>query len=261
MNLTKEHDVLVKAIQEAGSEITEIQRNKFNVTHKTNSDPLTEADLLANEILKNYLIGTFSKDGWLSEETADDQNRLKCKRVWIVDPIDGTKEFVKKIPEYAISVALVEAGEPILSAVYNPMTKELFHAIKNQGAWLNDKKISCDFTSEEKLKILASRTEMAYGSWKQFLNDVNVHPIGSIAYKLGLVAAGKADSTFSLGPKSEWDIAAGVLLIQEAGGIVTDKTNQPFKFNSPNIRVNGIIAASKTSYAKVNELIQKNKLE
>ena len=271
MNDSRELTVLLNTIQAAGEAIIKIQQKKFHVIHKANQDPLTEADLLANEILKQQLLGSFPEDGWLSEETIDNNKRLSCKRVWLVDPIDGTKEFVKGIPEFAISVALVENGKPILAAIYNPMTEQLFHALKNQGAWLNGKPIhghgsthssaqsNTPSNAQTKLKILASRTEMSDGTWSQFINDKNidVQPIGSIAYKLGLVAAGIAHSTFSLGPKSEWDIAAGVLLIEEAGGVVTDKTNQPFKFNLPNIRVNGIIAASKESYQQINQLIQK----
>ena len=256
MSHTRETEILLDAIQEAGSSIVKLQEHPIETTYKSNNDPLTAADLLANDILKKYLIGSFPHDGWLSEETVDDHARLTSQRIWIVDPIDGTKEFVKKIPEYSISVALVENGTPILSAVFNPMTRELFHAVKNQGAWLNGKPIHCDCRYDGKLKILASRTEMADGVWSHFMKDSEVKAVGSIAYKLALVAAGMAHSTFSLGPKSEWDIAAGVLLVQEAGGIVTDKSYRPFVFNQKNIRVNGIIACTKGTYPIIHDLIQ-----
>lgn len=253
--MLREQTILLNAIREAGDAIVKIQQKNFHTTLKANNDPLTEADLLANEILKKHLLGSFPTDGWLSEETVDNEKRLSCRRVWIVDPIDGTKEFVKGIPEFAISVALVENGIPVLSAVLNPMTQQLFHAVKHQGAWLNDIPMHCNYSSQGKLKILASRTEMNDGAWSQFINENDVQAVGSIAYKLAMVAAGMAHSTFSLGPKSEWDIAAGVLLVQEAGGIVTDKSHNPFVFNSANIRVNGIIAASEASYSAINHQI------
>lgn len=255
MEYLKEKKILLEAIQEAGTAIVALQHSNFKTTYKKNNDPLTEADLLANQILKTRLTESFPDYGWLSEETIDDTARLSCQRTWVVDPIDGTKEFIRNIPEYAISVALIENGLPVLGAVLNPMKQELFHAVIKQGAWLNGSRIYCNYPYQGKLKILASRTELNDGNWAQFIGNNEVTAVGSIAYKLALVAAGHAHSTFSLGPKSEWDIAAGVLLIQEAGGIVTDKTYRQFVFNQPHIRVNGVIASSKETSPIVNDLI------
>lgn len=253
-----EMNALLAAIREAGTSISRLFKTDIKTTHKENNDPLTEADILSNTILQKHLLKAFPQYGWLSEETVDNQDRLKCERVWVVDPIDGTKEFVQGIPEYAISAALVENGKPILGAVYNPMTQELFYAMKDQGAWLNRSTIQCNCPYQGKLKLLASRTEIDKGEWSNFVKKTEVRAIGSIAYKLALIASGAAHSTFSLGPKSEWDIAAGVLLIQEAGGIVTDKSEQPFVFNQPNVRVNGIIASTTETQPMVKDLIQHN---
>lgn len=261
MAITKEAYILLNAIREAGAAIIKLQQHSIQTTLKENNDPLTTADLLANDILKKRLLDAFPHDGWLSEETVDNPDRLKRKRIWIVDPIDGTKEFIKDIPEYAISVALIENEYPVLSAIFNPRTNQLFHAIYRQGAWLNGSPIYCRYSDEHKIKVLASRTEMASGGWDEFIERANVQAVGSIAYKLALVAAGMADATFSLGPKSEWDIAAGVLLVQEAGGIVTDKLNKPFKFNQTHVRVNGIIACSKESLSAIKNLVYENMSE
>lgn len=252
--LTNESQILLSAIQQAGDAIALLQKQGFTTTLKANNDPLTEADLLANHILKQQLLGSFPQDGWLSEETADDATRLNCKRVWVVDPIDGTKEFVKGIPEFAVSVALVEDGVPILAAVLNPMTHELFHASRGQGAYLNGSPIHCDLPYTGMLTILASRTEMANGDWDSFSKDNDIRVVGSIAYKLALVAAGKAHATFSLGPKNEWDIAAGTLLVQEAGGVVTDKHKKLIKFNQPVTLVNSIIATSLATHERIHQL-------
>lgn len=259
MENAKEMNVLLKAIQEAGVQVAKLFRSHLNITEKENKDPLTDADIQSNEILKKSLLGNFPDYGWLSEETVDDKERLKRKRVWIVDPIDGTKEFIQGIPEYAISVALVEKGTPLLGAVLNPMTNELYYAIEGKGAWRNRLTLHCDYPYYGKLRVLASRTEMEEGAWKKFENEVEIEARGSIAYKLALIAAGTAHSTFSLGPKSEWDIAAGALIVKEAGGMVTDTSKKPFVFNQSNVRVNGIIASTKKTYPLVHDLIRKSK--
>lgn len=249
IHLTHEKSVLLNAIRMAGAAVLQLQQTaSAETTFKSRADGsidiVTTADLLANDILKNNLLGAFPDDGWLSEETADDAERLAKKRVWIVDPIDGTREFAAGVPEYAVSVALVEEGIPIISAVFNPATAELFYAIKNGGAWKEDKAIRCTNENPDKLRLLASRSEYHRGEWDKFAKSCHVSQLGSIAYKLALLAAGEAHATFSLGPKSEWDIAAGVLLVQEAGGVVTDIRRETFTFNRQTTRVNGIVATA-----------------
>lgn len=243
--MNKEKRILLQAVQEAGAAILNLQKTGFSIWKKGQHDILTEADLLANHILQTQLLHAFPDDGWLSEETADNPERLKRARVWVVDPIDGTREYAQGIPEYAISIALVEHGVPIAAAVFNPVTNELFHAIANQGAWLHDQRLSCLSEPAEKLVLLASRSEYKRGEWDQFQKDHHVQQVGSIAYKLALIAAGKAHATFSLGPKSEWDIAAGVLLVSEAGGMVSDKNQHAFLFNQKNVLVDGIVATAR----------------
>lgn len=235
---------LLRSVREAGHAILKLQQNGFAITRKANNDLLTQADLLANDILKTQLTHAYPEYGWLSEESVDELSRIERSRVWVVDPIDGTKEYAHGIPEYAISVALVENGQPILACVFNPAADELFYAVKDQGAWMDEKRLSCDNTESKRLLLLASRSEFERGEWAPFQSNHDVKVIGSIAYKLALVAAGRAHATFSLGPKSEWDIAAGVLLVSEAGGIVTNRQKLPFTFNQKHIRVDGIVAAA-----------------
>lgn len=252
--MDKELAVLIEVVREAGEAIAAMRRQGVSVSVKENKDVLTQADLLANQILKSRLQEAFPMYGWLSEESVDDAARLNCKRVWVVDPIDGTREYIAGIPEYAVSAALVEEGAPLIACVFNPETNELFSAVRGQGVQLNGKPVHCRQQSTQPLTLLASRSEFKRGEWDRF-QDQEVKVIGSIAYKLALVAGGFADATFSLGPKSEWDIAAGVLLVKEAGGIVTDKSSQPFLFNQQHVLVNGIIAASIKSMGNVLTLI------
>lgn len=248
-------EILIAAVRAAGDAIADFRRQgNVTVTVKDNKDVLTQADLLANQILKSRLQETFPQYGWLSEESVDDQDRLQCERVWIVDPIDGTREFIAGVPEYAISAALVENGVPVLACVFNPETDELFSAVRGEGAYLNGSLVRCRQSFSSPLTLLASRSEYKRGEWDRFQQH-DVKPVGSIAYKLGLVAAGKADATFSLGPKSEWDIAAGTLLVTEAGGMVTDKYRQEFVFNQSKIRVSSIVAVSSPAAEAVFRMI------
>ena len=255
-NLIEGLEVLKKYVHQAGQAIFQMAAEGFETAYKANEDPVTTADLKADSILRKGLTNDFPGTGWLSEETRDDFSRLDKKLVWIVDPIDGTKEFVSGIPEYAVSVALVEDGLPVLAAVYNPAAGELFAAASGQGAWLNQEVINSEHELTKKLILLASRSEIKRGEFKPFEPFAQIRPCGSIAYKLALVAAGRADATFSLGPKNEWDIAAGVLLVNESGGKANNLNGTPFIFNQRNTLVHGIVAAASHAVQPVRKLIE-----
>lgn len=247
---------LKKTIVLAGQTIVAMsQQPPAVIAHKPDHSPVTMADLTANQILQDQLLGAFPEDGWLSEETQDDKTRFSKKRIWIVDPLDGTKEYIQHRPEYVVSVALVEEGQSILAAIFNPVTQELFYAVRGQGAWLNDQPITCDETLHDTIRVLASRSEVQRGEWQRFENRFTICATGSIAYKLALLAAGRTQAVFSLSPRSEWDIAAGVLLVTEAGGLVHDLTDKTFVFNQQNIRVNGIMASANCVYHEVMQAI------
>lgn len=258
MNL--ERETMLAAITSAGDAVLDYQKKQVvTATQKPNCGPVTEADLLANAILREHLMGLFPEDGWLSEETVDDKRRLDRERVWIVDPIDGTKEFIQNVPEYALSVALVEHRAPILAAVYNPARKELFHAIKGQGAWLNGRPIHHVLSLARPLHVLVSRSEFSDGKWA-FLTKgpIVAKPTGSIAYKLSLIAQGAAHAALSVTPKHEWDIAAGVLIAQEAGAFVTDIFKRPFVFNQERPIVPGVLAAAPQAMALLGPLVDES---
>lgn len=229
----------------AGEAIMSYYQDSFSVTEKAPDNPVTEADLAADRILKERLTSLLPEAGWLSEETADKPDRLNRNLIWVVDPLDGTKEFVLGIPEFTVSVALVEDNQPILAVIYQPANKELYHALYKEGAYLNDQPIAISQTTELRGGIVeASRSERKRGEFEPFEDLVSLRTLGSIAYKLARVSAGKSDATWSRGPKSEWDICAGVLLIDEAGGRCVDLDDQPFQFNQPYPKVNGIIASN-----------------
>ncbi len=239
--------VAVDAARAAGQEIRRIRADgQFDVKHKADQKgPVTTADLRSNEILRAQLLNAFPDDGWLSEETREDPSRLDAARVWIVDPIDGTKEFVQDIPEYCVSVALVEAGKPVVGVVYAPASEELFVAVAGQGAWRNGQPIRARREQDDGKPLLAvSRSEVGKGKWQAYQRLAALRPAGSAAFKLCLVASGQVDGTMTLAPRNEWDIAAGVLVVAEAGGVATDRAGQPVRFNQPDPLNNGIVAAS-----------------
>ena len=132
------------------------------------------------------------------------------------------QEFIQKIPEFAVSIALVEEGVPIVGVAYNPIG-QLYWAVRGQGAWCEDRRLSVSPLAQLKdATILSSRSETKRGDWDSFKGAFQTRPTGSIAYKLSLIATGEADASFTLVPKNEWDICAGVLLVEEAGGKITN---------------------------------------
>jgi myo-inositol-1(or 4)-monophosphatase len=170
----------------------------------------------------------------LSEESVDDVVRLTRRRVWVVDPLDGTREFVARIPEWSVSIALVVDGQPVVGGVCNPETGDTFVGAVGLGVTSCGSPVhvspTCDLA---KAHILASRSEFERGEWKAFADaPFQIRPCGSVAYKLALVAAGRTDATWTLAPKHEWDVAAGVALVRAAGGAAWIPGGSPLRFNN-----------------------------
>ena len=227
LNLAKD------AAIEAGALILNYYKADYEIKDKGYHNPVTTADYAADACLKKILTEARPDYGWLSEETVDSPDRLSKDRVWVVDPLDGTKEFVEGVPHFVVSVALVQQGEPIVGVLFNPVTKETFTAAKGEGAFLNDEPIRCA-TKEHvgDMVILNSRSETRRGLWSPYDGTFGeLKAIGSVAYKLGLTAAGEADIFASLRPKNEWDICAGNCIINEAGGKLIDLYGNPRKYN------------------------------
>jgi myo-inositol-1(or 4)-monophosphatase len=230
----------------------------YQIDSKGKNNPVTTADFEADSKLKQILRDAFPTYGWLSEETVDNDDRLACERVWIVDPLDGTKEFIKGIPEFVVAIALAERGVPVMGVSYNPIKNELFSGIRGAGCFLDGKPVTVSTVSAlEHSTILASRSETARGEWKAYEGRVRVRAIGSVAYKLALVAAGQADATFTLTPKSEWDIASGVALIVAAGGRVTDLNGDEMHFNRRDVKTPGFVASNGHLHSEIERMLPK----
>jgi len=222
---------------------------------KHGDDPLTAADIAVDVALRSAL--PRDGEGWLSEETADDPSRLDCSRVWIVDPIDGTREFVMGIPEWCVSVALVVGGNPMAGGILNIASGHRIVGSLDDGVTLNGEPVTC--TTRDDLRgalVLGSRSEVKRGEWSSFFGTpIAVRNMGSVAYKLGLVAAGLADATWTLVPKNEWDVAGGAALVAAAGGTVMGLDYQPVKFNQAETLMDGFIATAPGIAAATQALI------
>ena len=255
--MNSNYKLAIEASIEAGKIIMKYYLNEYEIKEKSYQNPVTTADREADFYLKSVLTKARPNYGWLSEETADTSNRLDKEMVWIVDPLDGTKEFIEGIPHFVVSVALVKNGEPIIGVLHNPVTKDIFHAIKGNGTFLNDKVHNCTIKdSTLDMVILNSRSETSKGLWEPYkLQFKELKPIGSVAYKMGLTAVGDADIFATLRPKNEWDICAGTCLINESGGKVIDLNGESLTFNNKKTLIEpGLIAGNQSSVEKTYKI-------
>ena len=257
--MNKEIKVAKEAALDAGNLILSFYKADYEIRDKGYHNPVTTADHAADNRIKEILVQSFPEYGWLSEETVDSKDRLKNERVWVVDPLDGTKEFIEGVPHFVVSIALVENGIPIIGVLYNPVTSELFEAAMGNGAKLNNKNITC--SSKDNLSgmiILNSRSETKKGLWDPYIDTFRkLKPIGSVAYKLGLIAAGKADIFASLRPKNEWDICAGNCIVNEAGGKLIDLYGEERKYNQEDtLIIPGLIAGKINAVEKTFSVLK-----
>ena len=230
------------ALEAAREVLNRFTPGAIDAEYKAGHDPVTEADRTVDDVLRKLLLR--EGEGWLSEETVDDLSRLGKPRVWVVDPLDGTREFVQGIPEFCVSIAMVENGIPVAGGICNPATDELILGCRESGVTYNGKRAQSSQRRDlHGALVLASRSEVKRGEWKRFESaEFTMRPMGSVAYKLGLVSAGLADITFTLVPKHEWDVAAGAALVLSAGGFVHTLENTDLKCNQKNPLITGLIA-------------------
>jgi len=241
---SEEIETAERAAREAGSIIMGLFKGKYEVQEKSKNNPVTSADLAANRKICEIIRGRFPRDGWLSEEDKDSSERLRLSRVWVVDPIDGTKEFIEGVPQFAVSIGFVVDGRPQAAVVFNPAQDHFYQAAAGQGATLNGRPIHV--TPRDQIDgalLLVSRSEPRK-KFQVFVDRCAIEPVGSIAYRLAQVAGGAGDGTFTFRSIREWDICAGVLMVEEAGGCVMDGNGKIVMFNQAEARHRGVVAAN-----------------
>ena len=243
-----------RALDAAASVLEAYTPGAIAMTRKRGGSPLTEADLAVDEVLRTSL--PEPGEGWLSEETADDGSRLDCSRVWIVDPIDGTKEFVEGLPEWCVSIGLAVDGEMVAGGVMNPATGERITGAVGVGVTYDGPTPKSTVTTLSGGRVAASRSEIWRGEWRQFETaSFDIVPMGSVAYKTALVAADRMDATWTLCPKNEWDLAGPAALLAAAGslGVLPDGLRRTW--NGSSTRMPGFIAARSEVAGEVRALL------
>lgn len=232
-----------KAVEEAGRIAMTYFRQRFDHWEKSPGQIVTDADIAVDSFLREALTGDGSGDGWLSEETPDDRRRLEQRRVWVVDPIDGTRSFAAGLPEFTISVGLLIDGHPVLGFVLNPANGDFFEATAGQGATLNGRLLQATRRqSLEGASIVVSSSENKRRHFADYMPGANLTTIGSLAYKLCLVAAGRYDGYLTWRRTHDWDIAAAVLVLEEAGALISTPDGRPILLNRAEPWHEGVVA-------------------
>ena len=244
-SLKEDFDLLCSAVRQAGDLCMRYFGQSPKHWEKEKNQPVSEADIAVNDLLHQQLQTPRPNYGWLSEETPDARHRLSCARVWVVDPIDGTKAFIQGKPEFTISVALVENRRPIGAVVHNPAKQEFYSAMLGMGAKCNDKPVRITARQTlENSRICGYEKMFAYEGWAHLWPQLTVENRNSVAYRLALVAGGQFDATLIMNAKNDWDIAAGDLLVHEAGGVVCGLDFKKLTYNNKATRHSGLMAGS-----------------
>jgi myo-inositol-1(or 4)-monophosphatase len=235
---------MVEAVRAGGATALSFYQTKLKTWMKTGDSIVTEADIAVNDLLHEHLALARPRYGWLSEETEDDPTRLSCSRVWVVDPIDGTRAFAKSKPHFVISVALVEDGRPVLGALFNPATGEFFEATLGGGATLNGQPIHVgDRATIEGCRMAAYGPMFKHPAWTEAWPEMEIIERNSVAYRIALVACNAADAALALNSKNDWDLAAADLILSEAGGRLTTHNGTALIYNRELPRHRSLLAA------------------
>lgn len=251
MPVTPDLELLIRAAESAGDIATGYYRGQNQVWQKPDgAGPVTEADLAVDQFLKDTLTTARPEYGWLSEETDDSEERLQKEKVFIVDPIDGTRSFVNGSDTWAHSIAIAEHGIVTAAAVFLPVREKLYTAAAGQGAGLNGATLHPQRNpSLTGATVLAARPIMDRANWPGGVPDIDRQYRPSLAYRLCLVAEGRFDAMLTLRKSWEWDIAAGALILEEAGAKVSDQIGKDLRFNNPHPQTNGVVASGQEIHA------------
>ena len=254
---SQDKDLLVASVRAGGA----IARKYFGGTYrswsKSHGNPVTDADIEIDAFLKETLLSARPHYGWLSEETADDPARLTHERIFVVDPIDGTHGFLKGRPHFTIVATVVADGRPVAAAIYNPITEEMYAASLGEGSTMNGARLSVSEKSEfAGSRMLAGRDFIDDPRWPTPWPKLTVESRASIAYRMALVAKGDFDAMVSLTDKSDWDLAAGDLIVREAGGLVTSQAGEMLRYNQARPVQQGVICAGPALHARLLERLR-----
>jgi myo-inositol-1(or 4)-monophosphatase len=247
--------LLIEAAQEAGRIATGYSGKEAARWDKPDgAGPVSEADLAVNSMLEDRLRKARPDYGWLSEESEDSSERLGRKRVFIVDPIDGTRSFVEGASTWAHALAVADRGVVTAAVIYLPLRDLMYVAVAGQGAFLNGTAIAPSHPAGmDNADVLAARPNMQAAHWKGGkVPGFHRSYRPSLAFRMALVAQGRFDAMLTLRPSWEWDIAAGDLILREAGAICSNRHGAPLRFNNPTPKVDGVVAAGPALHRQIS---------
>jgi 3'(2'), 5'-bisphosphate nucleotidase len=267
--LKYEMSVALELAREAGAAILDLYDGPLEILQKSGADdrePVTQADLLANEIIVTRLQQEFPEDGLLAEESIDTAHRLDKSRVWMIDPLDGTTGFIEGNGDFAVQIGLTENGECVLGVVYQPLTGVLYRAIRGQGTWIErpdyqpERGHVSNHTEVSTMRLAASRSHRsprmdrvvkAFGLQQEVLR-------GSVGIKVGLIVEQQCDLYVHLSPRTkQWDTCAPEIILQEAGGMITDLFGRPLRYNQVDLQNrNGVVASNSAAHQQIVELLR-----
>lgn len=253
------------AVREAGAITRSFFGGHYKQWDKSKGNPVTEADIAVDTFLRAAFSAARPDYGWLSEESEDDFRRLSTEYTFVVDPIDGTIAFIKGRPHFTISVALVRDGAPVVGVVFNPISGECFTAIKGQGAALNGAPVrASEADAVDHCRMLGDRVMLGDAAWNEPplrpWPPMEIETRGSIAYRLALVGDGQFDAMMALSPKRDWDLAAGDLIVREAGGLVTTHLGAEMRYNQRETIQPSVVAAGAALHPLLIERLHTIKL-
>ena len=239
----EELNEIIYIIKNASRIILDGYHNGTSSSIKEDGSVVTEVDKAADKLIREYLISKFPTYGLLTEESKDDLSRLDKEYIFIVDPIDGTLEYVRHQYEFVTNIALVRNHEVVVGVIYAPLSDELFYAVKDEGAYyIKDNKINRIHVSNrlDNLRVLTSpyhEVEEEKEYLEKYKDKFESISYGGAAYKACLIASGKAEASYRFSPNSkEWDIAAPDIIVREAGGYFYDKYRKKFTYNKVDVR-------------------------
>ena len=239
-------EAVIELASNAGAAIMQVYARDFEVQAKSDHSPLTQADLAAHRLIVAGLAQLTPALPVLSEEAADIawNERRHWQRYWLVDPLDGTREFVKRNGEFSVNIALIDQGEPVFGVIQAPVDGRIWHAARGDGAWLREgdqqRALQTRRPALAPLQVAGSRshTQPRMQALLARMGPIELHPQGS-SLKFCRIAAGELDVYPRLGPTSEWDTAAGQCVLEQAGGQLLTPDGQPFRYNQRETLLNG----------------------
>lgn len=252
IDLAADLELIRQAAVDAGALALSEREAGLKIEAKPGGSPVTSGDLKVDAMLRERLLGARPDYGWLSEETADTTERTGRRRIFVVDPIDGTIAYMRRKPWWCVPIAVIEDGRAVAAAIHAPVVGETYVATRGGGAMRNGEAIAAsDVETLEDASFLGDARLIEGPQWAEPWPTVRFEKRNALAYRMALVAAGAFDAAIALTPKWDWDVAAGSLIAEEAGAVVSDHHGRPWRFNRPDPRQASLVCAAPALHPQI----------